>query len=199
MNFMQLTASALALTLCGSVAIAGGPPAKDGETKVSYEMATFDEETSTQNGGAELNGPGDIYRYTYFIKDDYIKNPDYKLARAIIGVHIIDDDFVDGVDKAPEWGSITLDGAPQKWIKFPVPGHREDEEPALTGLDEIDSDPEQGGFPPYIFNVPELIAEDGKLVLEVTNLREDGSVDGDAAFGDFTVLRAGLHLFYTKR
>lgn len=199
MKYTTLSAISLAIALFSTSAIAGGPPAKEGETKVSYEMSTFDEVAQKQNGGAELNAPGDMYRYTYMVDDKYINDPAYKLERAIIGVHIIDDDFVDGVDKEPEWGSITLDGKPQKWIQFPVPGHRVDEKPAMTDLDEIDSDPEQGGFPPYIFNVPELISDDGKLVLEVKNLRKDGSIKGDAPFGDFIVLRAGLHLFYVKK
>ena len=51
------------------------------------------------------------------------------------------------------------------------------------------TDPECLGFTPYIFNVTDLL-KDNKLVLEVTNLRKDGSIDGDAPCGDFTVLRA---------
>ncbi|WP_417672184.1 hypothetical protein [Roseibium sp.] len=198
----KMRVAVLALTgllATGSTVLAGGPPAQDGETKVSHEMATLDVKTETNTGGAELNAPGDTWRYTFIIEDEYINNPNYEVARAIMGVDMLDDDYVDGVDQEPEWGKILLDGEPRKWVELGAPGYREGEKSALTDLDEIDTLPETADLPPYVFFVPELIAEDGRLVLEVTNVREDGSIDGDAAYGDFIVLGAGIHVYYKEK
>ena len=49
----------------------------------------------------------------------------------------------------------------------------------------------------------DVLTEDAKkskmLVIEVINLRKDGSVDGDAPFGDFVVNRIGYHVWYKKK
>lgn len=190
---MKLTqfilASATTLALTASVVSAGGPPAQEGETKRSYEMSMFNEETSTQGPGIQLAVPGDSVRYTYVIDDEFINDPTYKLNRAVLGVHIIDDDLTeDGTDVKPEWGSIHLDGAP-----------RTTRDDITTDHLELASDHEnERKLPPYIYNIPELIADDGMLVIEVTNLNKDGGTDLNVEYGDFNMLRAGLHLYYVK-
>lgn len=188
-NQMKTLLLASTLTFVSTAAIAGGPPAKEGESKRSYEMNMFDEKASAQGPGIQLAVPGDMVRYTYVIDDEFINDPAYKLSRAIIGVHIIDADMV-GKDKdeVSEWGSVHLDGAPRTT--------RDDE---TTDHIEIRSDEEtENKLPPYIYNIPELITDDGMLVLEVTNLNKDGGKDMSAEYGDFNMMRAGLHLFYTK-
>ncbi len=190
MKYTQsILASAAVLVLSATSVLAGGPPAKEGETKRSYEMSMFNEDTSTQGPGIQLAVPGDTVRYTYVIDDEFINDPAYKLQRAVIGVHIIDDDLTaEGVDVNPEWGSIHLDGAP-----------RATRDEVMTDHLELASDHEnERKLPPYIYNIPELIADDGMLVLQVTNLNKDGGMDMSAEYGDFNMLRAGLHLYYVK-
>lgn len=189
MKTQTVLASATAIAVSASVVLAGGPPAKEGETKRSYEMSMFNEDTSSQGPGIQLAVPGDMVRYTYVIEDEFINDPAYTLARAVIGVHIIDDDLTeDGTDVDPEWGSIHLDGAPR--------ATRDD---VMTDHLELASDLEnERKLPPYIYNIPELIEDDGMLVLQVTNLNKDGGTDMNAEYGDFNMLRAGLHLYYVK-
>lgn len=77
------------------------------------------------------------------------------------------------------------------------PGLQKRPDTGPTYFVEMESDDVTvGGSPPYIYTVTVLIKDDHKLVLEVINLRKDGTIDGSAPFGDFIVLRAGLHLFY---
>lgn len=189
LHSISKTLMSAALLLSASPVLAGGPPAKDGESKRSYEMSMFDEETSVQGPGMQLAVPGDMIRYTYVIDDEFINDPAYTLSRAVFGVHIIDSDLgEDGTDGAQEWGAIYLDGEP-----------RETRDGELTDFMEMRSDHEnEKKLPPYIFNIPELIADDGTLVLEVLNLNKDGGKDRSTDYGDFNMLRAGLHLFYVK-
>jgi hypothetical protein len=188
-NYLTTFAVGASLMLAATSAIAGGPPAKEGETKVSYEMSMFNEETSTQGPGMQLAAPGDLVRYTYVITDEYINDPAYKLSRAVLGVHIIDDDPIkDGAEAAMEWGAVRLDGAP-----------RETRDGEMTDFVEMRSDDEnERRLPPYIYNIPQLIADDGRIVIEVENLNKEGGRDMSAEYGSFEVLRAGLHLFYVK-
>lgn len=190
MKYLAATLISASITMFYSTAaIAGGPPAQDGESKRSYEMNMFDEKTSTQGPGIQLAVPGDRVRYTYVIKDELFKDPAYKLSRAIIGVHIIDADVKgDASDSAKEWGSIHLDGAP-----------RTTRDGEKTDHVEIRSDEEtENKLPPYIYNIPELITDDGMLVLEVVNLNKEGTEEISGEYGDFNMMRAGLHLFYVK-
>lgn len=170
---------------------AGAPPPGPGESHVPYEMEVFDTETEKQNAGTNLNAPGDTYRYTYLINDKYSNDPDYVLKRALLGVHIDDPDYskeAGDVDK--EWGSILIDGKALTTTSEPI---------ASTDLVEIMSDAETPPLPPYIYNVTDNVIDDNKLVLQITNLNEDGTTDSDKPFGSFTVLRAGLHLYYAKK
>lgn len=67
--------------------------------------------------------------------------------------------------------------------------------------DEAEAHP-SGTLPGYIFNPLELedaFKTSGKVVLEVTNVREDGTIEGSAPFGDFIILRAGLHFQWKKK
>ncbi len=179
-----------ALVLAAVSVQAGGPPAKEGESKRSYEMNTFDEVSAVQGPGMHLAVPGDMVRYTYIIDDEFIGNAKYKLQRAILGVHILDADYseADG-DVAKEWGAIHLDGAARKTVTG-----------ELTNLLELRSDYEtENQFPPYVYNIPELITDDGKLVLEVFNLNSEGGDELSREYGDFNMLRGGLHLYYVER
>lgn len=186
------TAIALIASLAANPASsAGAPPAGPGETHVPYEMEVFDIKSQVQSPGVHLAAPGDTYRYTYVINDEFAGNPEYKLERALFGVHILDPDFnkADG-DSKPEWGTILIDGATATTVG--KSGFK-------TDLLEIKSDPEiASGLPPYIFSVADQILDDGKMVLEVTNLNQKGGTDMSAEYGDFNVLRAGLHLYYSK-
>lgn len=170
---------------------AGAPPPGPGETHVPYEMGVFDATTQVQSVGTHLATPGDRYRYTYVIDDEYFGNEQYKLERALFGVHILDADYSgDSGDGAPEWGAILIDGEARTTVgKAGV----------LTDLVEMKSDPEiPSGLPPYIYVVTDLVIDDGKLVLEVVNLNSNGGEDMSADYGDFNMLRAGLHLYYSK-
>jgi len=171
--------------------------AREGETHVAVEMSVFDVATKTQGPGTHLNAPGDTYRYTYVIDNEYSNSDKYELVRAIFGVHIIDPDYdKDGGDKAPEWGSITIDGTIPTTVSKLGPN---EVTPIKTDLVEMMSDDEVGGRPPYIYDALDFVKDDNMLVLEVINLREDGKIDGDAPYGDFNVLRAGLHVYYKEK
>lgn len=187
------TASMLAMlstAICAPAWAAGPPPPGPGETHVPYEMGIFDAKTQVQSGGTHLAAPGDMVRYTYVIDDAFFGNPDYKLERALFGVHILDADYkADGGDGAKEWGAILIDGEARKTVG---------ENGVLTDHVELKSDPEANGSPPYIYIVTDQLKDDGNLVLEVVNLNSAGGKDMSAEYGDFNMLRAGLHLYYSK-
>lgn len=191
------TFAALLLSASSSQSQAPGP----GEYHVSYEMPTFVNNQLPQQAGTHLNGPGDTYRYTYFIDDQYLNNKKFYLKRATIGVHIIDRDFQEGGDDGEkEWGSITLNGHALYWIQYSsAKGFRQGQIPERTNLVEIMSDHETKGMPPYIFDVTHLVKKKSQLILEVTNLRRDGTTDSLEPYGNFTVLRGGLHLYYAMK
>ncbi|XPF94810.1 hypothetical protein ACM9HF_02035 [Colwellia sp. RE-S-Sl-9] len=193
--------------LCGSIFVllplsihAASPNTAEDEFHVAYEMPVFSPSLGTQSAGTHLNAPGDRYRYTYIIEDKYATDPSFILKRANLGVHIIDSDFnKETGDQKPEWGQILINNQPRYWIHFKeIKNYRKDDVSELTNLVEMKSDDEVGGVPPYIFNVTELI-KDRKLILEVINLRSDGAIDSSADYGDFNVLRGGLHLYYIKK
>jgi hypothetical protein len=186
----------LILVMTG-VAVAQPPPLP-GESHVPYEMAVFKPPEGPQEAGTHLNAPGDTYRFTYIINDKYSKDPSYFINRATMGVHTLDPDYSEASgDGAKEWGRILIDGKPRELAgnSFAAKGLKKGE---IKEFMEIASDPEAEGSPPYIYNVIDFV-KDGTLVLEVTNVRKDGSIDGDAPFGDFIVLRAGLHLYWKKK
>jgi hypothetical protein len=161
-------------------------------------MAVFKPPKGPQEAGTHLNAPGDVYRFTYIINDKYSKDPSYFINRATMGVHILDPEYTKETgDGAPEWGRILIDGKPRALTgrSFAAKGLKEGE---IQDFMEMASDPEAKGAPPYIYNVIDLV-QDGELVLEVTNLRKSGSIEGTAPFGDFIVLRAGLHLYWKKK
>ena len=190
--------------IIGMTVFAGAQPkALPGESWVPVEMAVFKPPIGPQEPGTHLNAPGDTYRYTYVLTNQYAMDPSYVVSRASIGIHIIDPEYTKETGDGPkEWGRITLDGKPYVWelsARNKKKGYRRGDKPELTNLVEMKSDPETiSGSPPYIFDVKRLL-KDNKLVLEITNLRKDGSIDGDAPYGDFIVLRAVLHVFYKKK
>jgi hypothetical protein len=78
-------------------------------------------------------------------------------------------------------------------------------EPESTELLEVISDleyspkPKEHLWPPYIFNVTEFFKQSNTVVLEITNVRKDGSIDTNAPFGNFVVNRIGCHVWYKKK
>jgi hypothetical protein len=153
--------------------------------------------------GADLNGPGDIYRYTLIRDDKYANDPNYEIVNATAGVHIDDYDWSkESGDKEPEWGRILVNGRPMTYvIMFKETDKRE---PGSSEFVEMVSDAEisaEGGplMQPYIFDVTEDAKKSKMLIFEVTNLRKDGSTDSDAPFGDFVVNRIGYHVWYKKK
>ena len=185
----------------------GHPIAPEGtDAHYAYEWDTFTPgakgKPNVQLPGADLAGPGDTYRYTVFIDDKYANNPDYEIIRAVLGVHIDDYDASrEGGDGKPEWGSITINGEPRTCLVADSEGERS---PKSTKFQEIVSDAEVSPNPkrldpPYVFQITDLVKQSKVLVIEVKNLRQDGSIEGDAPFGDFVVNRIGVHVFYKKK
>jgi hypothetical protein len=188
------------------------PPSKadpPGSFRIFYEWDNFfPGESDTTPGksdvhkpGADLQGPGDAYRYTVMRDDQYGDNPNYEVVRAMIGIHIDDYDWNrESGDGKPEWGKILINGQPAKALKFSPVDPRE---PALTDFVEIVGDEEispKGAFiPPYIFMVTDEFKNSKSLTVEIVNLRKDGSVDGTAPYGDFVVNRIGAHVWYKKK
>ena len=168
-----------------------------------YECDTFTPgKPNIHLPGADLNGPGDSYRYTLIRDDKYANDPDYEIVNAVAGVHIDDYDWSkESGDREPEWGRILVNGKPMKYVIMLPTDKRQ---PESSEFIEIVSDAEisqEGGplMPPYIFSLTEEAKKSKMLVFEVTNLRKDGSVDGDAPFGNFVVNRIGYHVWYKKK
>ena len=176
---------------------------KGSDVHMAYECETFTPGKPNKHlPGTDLNGPGDTYRYTLIRDDEYANDPNYEIVNAVAGVHIDDYDWSkESGDREPEWGRILINGKPMKYdIIFPTDKRK----PESSDFIEIVSDAEisPGGgplMPPYIFNVTEAAKKSKKLVFEITNLRKDRSVNGDAPFGNFVVNRIGYHVWYKKR
>ena len=192
--------------LAGAHLVPPGPMDPKGMVTVhmAYEFNTFTPgKPNVHVPGADLNGPGDVYRYTLIRDDKYANDPNYEIVNAIAGVHIDDYDWSRASgDKEPEWGRIRVNGRPMTYlIMFKKTDKRE---PGSSEFVEMFSDAEiseEGGplMPPYIFNVTEDAKKSKMLIFEITNLREDGSVYGDAPFGSFVVNRIGYHVYYKKK
>jgi hypothetical protein len=175
----------------------------------NHEQPTFHGSKNPQEPGTALNAPGDTWVYTFFIRDEYL-DPEWKLTNESIAiVHITDHDWSkEKGDTANEWGSILING---KAVMTTLPemlkqmgGYRFGQAPLNSAFLEIECGSEahpSGQMPAYIFNLKDIedsIKEAGKVVIQITNLRQDGSINGTAPFGDFIVNRLGLHLFWTK-
>ncbi|MDB4443941.1 hypothetical protein N9174_01200 [bacterium] len=198
MRRLSVAVLGMFLILVMAGVVGAGPKPGPGESHVPYEMAVFKPPDGPQGPGTHLNAPGDTYRFTYLINDKYSKDPAYVLKRVTFGIHILDPEYSKASGDGPqEWGRILIDGKPREMIGRAY-GNKGAKKGEIKDFMEMASDPEAKGSPPYIYAVTDFV-KDGKLVLEVTNLRKDGSIDGDAPFGDFIVLRAGLHLFYVKK
>jgi len=176
---------------------------KGSEVHMAYECATFTPgKPNVHMPGADLNGPGDIYRYTLIRDDKYANDPNYVILNAIAGVHVDDYDWSKASgDGNPEWGKILVNGKPMEYLILLPTDKRK---PALSDFIEMVSDAEisaEGGplMPPYIFNVTEEAKKSKMLVFEIINLRKDGSVNGDAPFGNFVINRIGYHVWYGKK
>jgi hypothetical protein len=170
---------------------------------MAYECNTFTPgKPNTHVPGADLNGPGDMYRYTLIRDDKYANDPSYEIIKAIVGVHVDDYDWnKDSGDTKPEWGKILINGKAMEYM-IVFPGDKR--KPASSEFVEIVSDAEITPkglplMPPYIFNVLEEAKKGKTITFEVTNLRKDGSVKGSAEFGNFVVNRIGYHVYYKKK
>ena len=53
--------------------------------------------------------------------------------------------------------------------------------------------------PPYIFDIQDILESGENVRISITNLTEDGTVDGDGDFGGFVINRVGSHVWYRKR
>jgi len=193
---------AIVLVVALSGVVSAGPPPRPGESHVPYEMGIFPLPNGPQKPGTHLNAPGDTYRFTYIINDKYSNDPNYVLVRTAFGVHVLDPEYTKAKGDGPkEYGRILIDGKPREYLKrsYAYKNLKESEKKGAQPFMEMASDPETGGAPPYIYDIIDQVKDDNKVVLEITNVRADGSIDGNAAYGDFTVLRAGLHCFYKKK
>jgi hypothetical protein len=185
------------------------PPVEKGFVRDDYEMAVFNVDTHKQEPGTHLIGPGDNYRYTFFTNPKYVNNPNVKLQSAMVGVHFIDKDWTENQgDAHSEWARVLFNGKPMTWF---VPGmlvksdYRKGDTPHSSELFEIEGECEAHSscrYPAYVFDVTALEDEikQGKLVIEVTNLRKDGTdhtQQSNAPFGDFILLRVGNHFVWS--
>jgi hypothetical protein len=202
MFFVLVTAG---ITFAGAHYTPPGPmdPKGFGETvHMAYECDTFTPgKPNVHLPGADLKGPGDLYRYTMFRDDKYANDPNYEVVHAIVGVHIDDYDASKDGDKEPEWGKILINGEPMNYpIIFPPDKRKPGSSEFMEMFSDIEISPNPKHLmPPYIFNVTELAKENKFLVFEIMNLRKDGTIDGDAPFGDFVVNRIGYHVWYKKK
>jgi len=202
---MFFIVSTAGIALAGSHLTPPGPMDPKGvETvHVAYECDTFTPgKPNVHLPGADLAGPGDVYRYTLIRNDKYANDPNYEIFSASAGVHIDDYDWSkESGDRQPEWGRILVNGTPRKYdIRFPTDKRK----PGSSEVMEMVSDAEisaEGGplRPPYIFVVTEDAKKSKMLIFEITNLRKDGSVDSDEPFGNFVVNRIGYHVWYKKK
>lgn len=202
MIFILSTANA---TFAGTYLVPPGPmDPKNMETvHMAIECDTFTPgKPDVHLPGADLAGPGDVYRYTIIRDDKFAKNPNYEVFKALVGIHIDDyDASKDGGDKAPEWCRILINGkSMSNLIMLPFDKRK----PESTDLLEVTSDLEYSPnpdklWPPYIFNVTELFKQGNSVVFEITNVRKDGSLDSNAPFGNFVVNRIGCHVWYKKK
>lgn len=171
----------------------------DSEVHMAYEWATFNPAAPAEHGpGAVLSGPGDMYRYTVLRDDKYAGNPEYEVVRALLGVHI---DASKPDNPGKKWGRITINGTAYPYV---VKSKKDTRQPKATDFVAIISDAELTGSPgsstpPFIYDVTELIARGENVTVEITNLREDGAVNGTAPFGGFIVNRIGAHVWYKKK
>lgn len=176
------------------------------DISIAYEMPVFVGDEVPQKPGTHLNAPGDIYSYTFIINDKHSSNPDLYIKNAILGVHIIDDDWSrEKGDGAQEWGRILINGKPMNWINLPFlkdMGYRVGQTPSSSQLYEFQDDNEvceKAPIPPYIFNVTDIAEKDRRVNIEITNVREDGKIEGDAPYGDFNVLRVGFRVIWAHK
>jgi hypothetical protein len=181
------------------------PPAKNdppGSFRIFYEWDNFTPgKPNVQKPGADLQGPGDSYRFTVIRNDKWSNDPSLEVVRAMIGVHINDYDWSkESGDAKSEWGKILINGSPAQFVIFsPVdkrkPGSSEFLE--IAGDEEIS--PEGAEIPPYIFFVTDEMKKSKSVTVEIINLRSDGTTNSNAPYGNFVVNRVGTHVWYKKK
>ncbi|MBU2978552.1 hypothetical protein [Alteromonas sp. C1M14] len=196
LQFIVVTCAALMVCL----------PSEAKEVAKAYEMAVFNGEQA-QSGGLPLAYPGDRYRYTFVLDDEYSQDSQMYIKNAIVGVHIIDEDWhAEQGDGEPEWGTILIGDTARTWIK---PAHltsydyHQGDTPVITQGIEIQSEYEvsnyAGGVPPYIFAVTEEVEQNRYLTVEVINTNAKGETTMTPPYGDFTLLRIGLRVVWASR
>ena len=174
-----------------------------GSVHMAYEWENFTPgKPNVHLPGADLQGPGDSYRYTVIRDDKYANNPDYEVVNAVVGVHIDDYDWsAEKGDTKQEWGKILVDGKASKY-KAILPTDKR--KPGSSEFMEMISDAEitpkgRPLFPPYIFSITAEMKKSKTLVMEIVNLRKDGSINSNAPYGNFVVNRIGVHVWYKKK
>lgn len=205
LNVLFWVFGSVGFVLAGAHLEAPGPMDPKGIETVhmAYENNTFTPgKPFVHLPGVDLAGPGDSYRYTIIRDDKYANDPNYEIVNAIIGVHIDDYDANKEGDRTPEWGKILLNGKPMTTVKllpFDTMAPQSTKILEMVSDLEFSPEPDKKLFPPYIFNVTELFKKQKDNIIEVINLRQDGSIEGDAPFGDFVINRIGCHVWYKKK
>ena len=177
---------------------AGWDP-KGTDVHMAYEWATFNPHAPEKHGpGAVLSAPGDTYRYTALRADKYAGNPEYEVLRAIVGVHI---DSSNPEKPGKKWARITINGVARTFVVM-IPA--DTRQPASTHHVEIISDAQLTGnpgssVPPFVFDVTDIMVRGEDVAVETTNLRSNGHIEGEAAFGGFVINRIGVHVWYKKK
>ena len=99
------------------------PPADNdppGSFRIFYEWDNFiPGKPNVHKPGADLQGPGDSYRYTIIRDDEWSNDPTLEVVRSMVGIHINDYDWSkENGDAKPEWGKILVNGQPAKFVIF---------------------------------------------------------------------------------
>ena len=180
-------------------------PAKNdppGSFRIAYEWDNFTPgKPNVHKPGADLQGPGDSYRFTVIRDDKWANDPAYEVVQSMVGIHIDDYDWSkEAGDAKPEWGKILVNGKPAGFVIFSPVDKRK---PASSEFLEIVSDPEispeGASIPPYIFVITEEMKKSKSVTIEIINLRKDGSINSNAPYGNFIVNRIGCHVWYKKK
>ena len=163
------------------------PPDKNdppGSFRIFYEWDNFEPgKPNIQKPGADLQGPGDSYRFTVIRDDKWANDPSLEVVQSMVGVHIYDFDWTKaGGDSKPEWGKILVNGKPAQFVIFsPVDKRKPASSEFLEIVGDEEISPEGAEIPPYIFVITDEMIKSKSVTIEIINLRSDGSTHSNAA------------------
>ena len=181
------------------------PPDKNdppGSFRIFYEWDNFIVgKPNVHKPGADLQGPGDSYRFTVIRNDKWANDPSLEVVQSMIGVHIDDYDWSKaGGDSKPEWGKILVNGKPAQYVIFsPVDKRKPDSSEFMEIVGDEEISPEGAEIPPYIFVITDEMKKSKSVTIEIINLRSDGTTNSNAPYGNFIVNRVGCHVWYKKK